>query len=143
MTDKERIVSDYGDFITFAPFAARFPFETWLMPKQHAPHMVDISIDTYTYLAEALKDSLNRLRIALNDPAFNFIIHSAPVGNEYDEIFHWHIEIIPKITRVAGFEWGSGFYINPTRPEDAASFMREIDASQADKMFGKHAAVRT
>ena len=135
LTDKERIVADYGDFITFTPFASRFPFETWLIPKQHSAHMVDISADTYVYVAEALKDTLNRVRGALNDPAFNLIIHSAPIGNEYDEIYHWHIEVIPKITRVAGFEWGSGFYINPTRPEDAAAFMREIDASEAEKMF--------
>jgi UDPglucose--hexose-1-phosphate uridylyltransferase len=135
LTEKERIVSDYGDFVTFTPFASRFPFETWLLPKQHLSHIVDISSETYIYLAEALKDSLNRIRVALNNPSFNFIIHTSPVGNEYDEVFHWHIEIIPKITRVAGFEWGSGFYINPTRPEDAASFMRSIDATEAEKMF--------
>jgi len=63
-------------------------------------------------------------------------MHTAPIGNEYDEVFHWHMEIIPKLTKVAGFEWGSGFYINPTRPEDAAAFMRNIDTSQAEKLFG-------
>ncbi len=134
--DKERIVSDYGDFITFEPFASRFPFETWLLPKQHMSHWTDLTTEAYTYLAEALKDTLNRIRVALNNPPFNFIIHTAPVGTEYDEIYHWHIEIIPKLTKVAGFEWGSGFYINPTRPEDAAAFMREIDSSQAEKLFG-------
>lgn len=139
LAEKERIVRDYGDFITYAPYAAKFPFEVWLMPKQHIAHMVDISTDSYHYLAEALKDTLNRVRMALNNPAFNFIIHSAPVGSEFDEIYHWHIEVIPKITRVAGFEWGSGFYINPTRPEDAASFMRDIDSSKADTLFGVHA----
>lgn len=135
LTEKQRLVNDYGDFIAFEPYAARFPFETWVIPKQHTSHMVDISPDTYIYLAEALKDILNRIRVALNDPPFNFIIHSAPVGSDYDEIYHWHIEIIPKITKVAGFEWGSGFYINPTPPEEAAAFMRELDPSEAERRF--------
>ncbi|MEP0829213.1 MAG: galactose-1-phosphate uridylyltransferase [bacterium] len=136
MTDKDRIVNDYGDFMTFEPFASRFPFETWLLPKQHMAHWTDLAPDVYIYLAEALKDTLNRIRIALNNPAFNFIMHTAPIGNEYDEVYHWHIEIIPKLTKVAGFEWGSGFYINPTRPEDAAAFMKGIDTAQAEKLFG-------
>jgi UDPglucose--hexose-1-phosphate uridylyltransferase len=136
LTDKERIVYDYGDYLTYEPFASRFPFETWLLPKQHMSHWADMSSDSYIYLAEALKDTLNRLRIALNNPPFNFIIHTAPIGSEYDDVFHWHFEIIPKLTKIAGFEWGSGFYINPTRPEDAAAFMKDIDTSQADKLFG-------
>jgi UDPglucose--hexose-1-phosphate uridylyltransferase len=136
LTDRERIVNDYGDFIAFAPFASRFPFETWLMPKQHISHLVDFSDDIYPYLAEAVKDVLNRMRIALNNPPFNFILHTAPIGNEYNDVFHWHIEIFPKLTKIAGFEWGSGFYINPTLPEDAAAFMREIDVSRAEQLFG-------
>ncbi len=138
LTDKERIVNDYGDFIAFTPYASRFPFETWLMPKQHISHLVDFADDDYFYLAEALKDILNRLRVALNNPPFNFLLHTAPLGKEFDELFHWHIEIIPKLTKIAGFEWGSGFYINPTLPEDAAAFMREIDSSQARELFGAH-----
>jgi UDPglucose--hexose-1-phosphate uridylyltransferase len=140
LTDKERVVSDYGDFISFEPYASRFPFETWIMPKHHVSHLVDFPDEEYLYLAEALKDTLNRLRVALNNPPFNFLLHTAPIGNDYDDLFHWHIEIIPKLTRVAGFEWGSGFYINPTLPEDAAAFMREIDASQADERFRASAA---
>lgn len=140
LTEKERIVSDYGDFITFEPFASRFPFESWLLPKQHMSHWTDMTADACIYLAEALKDTLNRIRIALNNPPFNFIIHTAPIGAQFSEVYHWHIEIIPKLTKIAGFEWGSGFYINPTRPEDAAAFMKDIDTSQAEKLFGAHAA---
>ena len=142
LTDKERVISDYGDFIAFSPFASRHPFETWLLPKQHLAHFTDLAPNNYIYLAEALKDVLNRLRVALNNPPFNFIIHTAPFGNEYDEVYHWHFEIIPKLTKVAGFEWGSGFYINPTKPEDAAGYMREIDSSQAERLFGPQAAVK-
>jgi len=139
LADKERIVNDYGDFISFEPFASRFPFETWLMPKQHISHLVDFSDDVFIYLAEALKDTLNRIRVALNNPPFNYILHTAPIGKEFDEVYHWHIEIIPKLTRIAGFEWGSGFYINPTLPEDAAAFMRNIDTAQVEELYGKHA----
>lgn len=136
LSESERIVHDYGDYLSYVPYASRFPFEVWLVPKQHSAHLVDIGTDSYLYLAEALKDTLNRLRVSLNNPAFNFIIHSSPVGDEYNDIYHWHIEIIPRITSVAGFEWGSGFYINPTRPEDSAQFMSDVDPSQAEKMFG-------
>ena len=140
ITDRERIVNDYGDFIAFEPFASRFPFETWLMPKQHIAHLLDFADDSFLYLAEALKDTLNRLRVALNNPPFNFILHTAPISREFDEFYHWHIEIIPKLTKIAGFEWGSGFYINSTLPEDAAAFMRDIDSSRAEQLFGIHAA---
>ena len=142
LTDRERIISDYGDFISFTPFASRFPFETWIMPKQHISHLIDFSDDVFIYLAEALKDTLNRIRVALNNPPFNYILHTAPIGKEYDEVFHWHIEVIPKLTRIAGFEWGSGFYINPTLPEDAAAFMRKIDTSQVEELFGAQAVAK-
>ena len=126
LTDKERIVNDYGDFISFEPFASRFPFETWLMPKQHISHLVDFSDDVFIYLAEALKDTLNRIRVALNNPPFNYILHTAPIGKEYDEVYHWHIEIIPKLTKIAGFEWGSGFYINSVSPELASENLKKV-----------------
>lgn len=142
LNDKERIINDYGDFIAFSPFASRFPFETWLLPKQHSAQLTDLATENYIYLAEALKDVLNRLRMALNNPPFNFIIHTAPIGGEHDDVYHWHIEIIPKLTKMAGFEWGSGFYINPTCPEDAASFMREIDPAQADIKFNQKTAAK-
>jgi UDPglucose--hexose-1-phosphate uridylyltransferase len=96
------------------------------MPKAHICHYVDIDFDMHTELASILKEILKRLKAGLANPAYNFILHTAPVGNEYREYYHWHIEIIPKLTKVAGFEWGTGFYINPTRPEDAAKFLREL-----------------
>lgn len=130
ITDKERVVFENDSFIAFAPYASRFPFETWLMPKAHICHYVDIDIDMHTELAAILKNVLARLKTGLANPAYNYILHTAPVGNEYREYFHWHIEIIPKLTKVAGFEWGTGFYINPTRPEDAAKFLRELNAPE-------------
>ena len=77
-------------------------------------------------LAAVLRDVLRRMNLALDNPAYNFVIHTAPINDKSDWLFHWHLELMPKLTRVAGFEWGSGFYINPTPPEDAAKHLRKI-----------------
>ena len=130
ITDQERIVCENDSLIAFAPYASRFPFETWLMPKTHVCNYVDIDADMHDELATILKEVLSRLKAGLANPAFNYILHTAPVGNEYRDFYHWHIEIIPKLTKVAGFEWGTGFYINPTRPEDAARFLKELALSE-------------
>ena len=74
-----------------------------------------------------LKQTLMKLKIALNDPPFNFIIHTGPWVEGHRRYYHWHMEIFPKLTRVAGFEWGTGFYINPTPPEEAAKYLNEIE----------------
>lgn len=126
ISDQDRLVTESDSFLAFAPYASRFPFETWLIPKAHICAYTDTDIDMYAELASIFREILARLKAGLADPPFNFIIHTSPVGNEYKDFFHWHIEIIPKLTKVAGFEWGTGFYINPTRPEDAARFLREL-----------------
>lgn len=126
ISDQDRVVSESDSFIAFEPYASRFPFETWLMPKAHISNYIDTDIEMYEEMATILKDVLTRLKIGLANPSYNYVVHTAPVGEEYREFYHWHIEIIPKLTRVAGFEWGTGFYINPTRPEDAAQFLREL-----------------
>ncbi|MFQ5454514.1 MAG: galactose-1-phosphate uridylyltransferase [Candidatus Zixiibacteriota bacterium] len=129
ISDNERIVKDYDAFLTIQPFAPRFPFETWLIPKAHQSSYTEMSENEFTLLAQCLKDALLRLKRALNNPPYNFMIHTRPVSNDYREYYHWHIEIIPKLTKVAGFEWGSGFYINPTTPEEAAEFLKKIDTN--------------
>jgi UDPglucose--hexose-1-phosphate uridylyltransferase len=109
------------------PFAPRFPFETWILPRGHADSFHTMSdAAEFRDLAAVLKETLQRLYRALDRPPFNFAIHTAPVSDTELEHYHWHLEIMPKLTRVAGFEIGSGFYINPTPPEDAAQYLREI-----------------
>jgi len=122
-----RVVRETERFIAIEPFAPRFPFETWILPRRHDDsfHLVE-SEDEVVELAGLLKDVLQRLNRALDRPPYNFVIHTAPVGNGVLEYYHWHLEIMPKLTRVAGFEIGSGFYINPTPPEDAAQFLRDL-----------------
>jgi UDPglucose--hexose-1-phosphate uridylyltransferase len=76
-------------------------------------------------LAAALKQLLMKCEVALDSPAYNLALHTAPVQENSLEYYHWHIEFIPKLTNTAGFEWGTGFYINPTPPEESAKFLRE------------------
>ena len=120
----DRIVLEGEEFVAFEPYAARFPFETWILPKRHSSHYEDIARPSVGELAYTLKTALQKIDRALNGPAYNYIIHTAPFDQTQIEHYHWHIEIIPRLTKVAGFEWGTGFYINPVPPESAAEFLR-------------------
>jgi UDPglucose--hexose-1-phosphate uridylyltransferase len=124
-----RVVSSTARYIALAPFAPRFPFETWILPvtRRAAYHTIDDDGEMME-LAGLLKDTLGRLNAALDTPPYNLVLHTAPLGEPDLPYFHWHLEIMPKLTRVAGFEIGSGFYINPTPPEDAAQFLRDVGA---------------
>lgn len=130
LTDGSRVVADHDAFLTIQPFAPRFPFETWLLPKTHQSSYLEMSDGEVMVLARAVKATLARLKAALNDPPFNYMLHTQPVSRESMDHYHWHFEIIPKLTRVAGFEWGSGFHINPTPPEESAAYLRNIDLEQ-------------
>jgi UDPglucose--hexose-1-phosphate uridylyltransferase len=122
---KVRVISENDQFISLAPYAPRFPFEFWIMPKQHSSSFENNQSSVYRSLAGILKDNLSRMESVLDHPANNFMLHTSPVGEESNNHYHWHIEVIPKLTKVAGFEWGTGFYICPTPPEESAKFMRE------------------
>jgi len=127
ISENVRIVVQNDAFISVEPFAPRFPFETWVLPKTHIPAFEDTPPDKIPLLAQTLKETLKRLSKALNNPPYNFLIHTKPIDSRDSDDYHWHIEIMPRVTRVAGFEWGTGFYINPTTPEDAARFLNEIE----------------
>ncbi len=126
MDQKVRIVEECGEFLAYSPYAPRFPFETWIVPKRHQCAYELIEEDQIGGLAAIFRRTLRKLNTALENPPFNFIVHSAPFLAGAGDFYHWHIEIMPKLTKVAGFEWGSGFYINPTPPEEAARFLREL-----------------
>ena len=123
----KRVVLDTPNFLCFAPFASRFPFETWIVPKNHASHYENIQRNDIDELGAVLKTILLKLEIALDKPAYNYIIHTSPLDAQPLKHYHWHLEIIPRLTRVAGFEWGTGFYINPVPPEQAAGVLRETE----------------
>ena len=134
LKDGIRVVAEIDGFVVLSPFASRFPFEVWILPKRHSCDFYHIQEDEIKKLANVLKTVLSKLSKALNDPPYNYVIHTAPFRNitktgywrSIDQDYHWHIEITPRLTHVAGFEWGTGFYINPTPPEDAAKFLREV-----------------
>ncbi len=126
MEQKVRIVEESGEFLACAPYAPRFPFETWIIPKRHQCAYEMMERDQARALAAIFRRTLRRLNLALENPPFNYIVHSAAFQEGAADFFHWHIEIMPKLTKVAGFEWGSGFYINPTPPEESAKYMREL-----------------
>ncbi len=123
--DKKRVISENEYFIAIAPFAPRSPFETMILPKRHESNFFPRG--NFSQLARILQQTLKQIDKVLDLPPYNFMIHTSPFKNEENEYYHWHIEIIPKLTKIAGFEWGSGFYINPTPPEEAAKFMREAE----------------
>jgi len=120
-----RVINENEHFICIAPFTSRFPFESWVLPKTHDIYFEDINDQEISSLAWIMKDILTRMKVVLNDPPYNFLLHSSPFYERDITFYHWHIEIIPKLTKVAGFEWGTGFYINPTPPEDACIFLKE------------------
>jgi UDPglucose--hexose-1-phosphate uridylyltransferase len=126
--EPSRIVHQDALFMVFCPFASRFPFEMLVIPKVHQPFFENIDNDHVQGFAQALQQALKRMQTLLPNLPYNFILHTSPCSDSYRDFFHWHLEIIPKLTRVAGFEWGSGFYINPMPPEEAAQMLRDLPA---------------
>ncbi|MEO0091530.1 MAG: galactose-1-phosphate uridylyltransferase [candidate division WOR-3 bacterium] len=127
LEDNKRLVRETNDFISFEPFAARFPFETWIISKRHFTSFFDITDNEVYNLSVILKDLVTRVNKVLSSPDYNFFIHTAPLDSPCLEHYHFHIEFIPKLTKIAGFEVGSGFYINTTPPEDAARYLKECE----------------
>lgn len=132
LANGSRIVLDTSNFVVFCPYASRFPFETWVLPKQHSSHYENIPRQGIEELGMVLKTILSKLEWALDDPPYNYVIHTAPFNANELPHFRWHLQIFPRLTRVAGFEWGSGFYINPVLPEEAAAFLREVEVDVND-----------
>jgi UDPglucose--hexose-1-phosphate uridylyltransferase len=125
--DRKRVVFENDEFLVVEPWAPKFPFETWVLPKTHRAAYESCPRSDYASAAAALRLALRKLKRALDNPPYNFILHTAPVGEGASPHYHWYIEIIPKLSQVAGFEWGTGFFINPTSPEEAARFLRELE----------------
>lgn len=123
--DATRIVCENERFISIAPFAPRSPFEMWILPTQHASSYTAMDSRSFELLTSIFSESLRRLDACIPNAPYNFVLHTAPLRSEPLDHFHWHFEIVPKLTQIAGFEWGSGFYINPTPPEEAAKYLRE------------------
>ena len=126
LQEDERLVCENRSFAAFCPYMSSFPFEIWILPKEHRADFAQINQEMMSDFARILKETLTRLRAVLSNPPYNFIIHTAPIELREREEYHWHLELTPKLTRIAGFEWGTGFYINPTPPELASKLLREV-----------------
>jgi UDPglucose--hexose-1-phosphate uridylyltransferase len=122
---ERRLIAMNDDIVGLAPYASRFPFETWLLPRRHQSLFEELPRHECASLAHILSDVLRRMNRTLELPPYNLLIHSAPVVEPASEYYHWHVEIIPKLTKMAGFEWATGFYLNPTSPEEAAEVLRD------------------
>ena len=122
---KDRVVCQNDSFITITPFAPRTPFEMWILPKKHSSKYASMDEAAIHALAELFRESLQRLCKCIENVPYNFVLHTEPLHSKDLEYYHWHFEIVPKLTSIAGFEWGTGFYINPLPPEEAAAHLRD------------------
>ncbi len=140
-----RVVCESEHGIVLAPFASRFPFELCLLPKRHSCDFGSTTAAALQDIARTLRQMLTSLKQTLANPPYNYIVHTAPFRRPTStrahywrtikEDYHWHLEIMPRLTRMAGFEWGTGFYINPTPPEDAVTYLRD---QQPQERHGTH-----
>lgn len=126
LEEGKRIVYGTSHFVVFHPFAAHYPFETWIMPREHKSSFGNISDEEIKDLSRILKEVLLKLYLSLGNPDYNFVIHTAPIDDEHKSYYLWHIQIIPRLTRIAGFELGSGIFINVALPEETAAFIRDF-----------------
>jgi UDPglucose--hexose-1-phosphate uridylyltransferase len=126
--ERERVVSANEAFVAIAPYASKTPFETWILPRVHDSAFTAVAVNTLPALADLLQTVVRALNTALDFPPYNLLVHTLPSAG--DAHYHWHIELLPRLTRQAGFDWSTGFYVNPTPPEDAVRFLREALALQ-------------
>jgi UDPglucose--hexose-1-phosphate uridylyltransferase len=129
LTGGRRVVAEEGPFVALCPFAARFSWETWILPRQHASHFHGIEESSLAQLAQITRRVLRAMERVIPRLAYNYIIHSAPFDTHSLDHYHWHMEIIPRVASIAGFEWGTGYFINPVLPEEAAESLRRADRS--------------
>jgi UDPglucose--hexose-1-phosphate uridylyltransferase len=130
LQDQVRIILDDEDFLVFAPFASRVPYAMRIIPKVHQPSFMDVTDKQRASLARVLKQVLGKLFFKLNNPSYNYYIHTLPASHtavtKYDvRSYHWHLEILPRVTFWGGFELGSDVYVNIVMPEAAADVLRQ------------------
>ncbi|HQY93308.1 galactose-1-phosphate uridylyltransferase [Caldilinea sp.] len=136
LADGRRIILESEHFVAFSPYAASTPFHVWIVPKQHSASLLHATPAALEDLGRSLHFILRSLYVGLNNPDFNYVLRSAPVRDLGAPYLHWYITIVPRISLAAGFELGSGIYINPSLPEECADYLRTVDSSS---LHGAHA----
>jgi UDPglucose--hexose-1-phosphate uridylyltransferase len=126
LSARQRVVMETSFFLVFCPFASRFPFETWIIPKTHSPDFQAITEDMMGDLSVILQSLFARFHGLLSDPPYSLVVHTSPIqGQFHRDEYHWHVEARLRIGLREGFEWGTGFFVNPTPPENAAALLRD------------------
>ncbi len=126
LVNQERLLYQ-DDYVTvIAPYAPRLAYETWILPKQHASHFEFAVPELIQSLARALQTLLQQIDRGLGYPAYNYVLHQGAAHDPQLPYFHWHLEVIPRVARIAGFEWGTGYFVNHTTPEQSAAYLRDI-----------------
>jgi len=123
----ERIIEEGRHFVAFQPYAALSPFHTWIFPRRHQSSFDDISSEEIPDLSRILRRLLARIYHGLNDPDYNYIIRSVPTDSKRTDYFHWYLTVVPRVSRTAGFELGTGMFINTALPEESAKFLRSVE----------------
>ncbi len=137
--DRTRVILENDGFVALAPYASRVPYEFAVYPRRHASRFEEIGEEETSLLAGIVRAVLGRVRDALGDPAFHYVLHTAPATGpvpspdieRLEVSYHWHLEVLPRLTSLAGFEWGSGMYINVVPPEEAAEHLRGASVPEA------------
>jgi UDPglucose--hexose-1-phosphate uridylyltransferase len=126
LREGSRVVIDSEQHVAFVPFAASSPFHMWILPRRHDTTFLHARDEELRDLADVLRRALRKLYVGLHDPDYNYVVRSAAARDENQEYLHWYVSIIPRVARAAGFELGSGMYINPAIPEENAGFLRSV-----------------
>ncbi len=127
LEDRRRLVVESERFVAFVPYAAPSPFHTWILPRRHSPDFLRSSDEDLEDLGRVLRTVLRKLYVGLRDPNYNYVVRSAPMQDVEQDYLHWYLSIIPRVARTAGFELGTGMFINTARPEESAEFLRNVN----------------
>ncbi len=135
---RERIVLEEGRLIALCPWASRFPYETWILPRDHASHFECASDREIAELAGCIRRLIGAVEACLGDPPYNYVVHSAPFPSDARPDYHWRLSLLPRVTHAAGYEQATGLYINPVSPEAAAAALRaRLDETSGDAASGR------
>jgi len=124
LKNRQRLIVAEGPFVAFCAYAGRQPYETWILPRKHCASFENLNESDAESLAEILRQVVQRLQTQLTSLSYNLVLHTAPMAANCADYYHWHFELVPRSAQLAGFEWGTGMYINPIAPEQAAERLR-------------------
>ncbi len=130
LADQDRFIVQSSNFLAIAAFAPRFDFEFWVLPKQHSSRYETISDEGCSELAGLMRKVLIAVDVVLHEPAYNWFLHTAPLRSPDQPHFHWHLEVMPRVGRPAGLEWGFGCFVTAVSPEQSARELRAVLAKE-------------